>query len=75
MSQPIRVGGYPDDAMKENFMRWAAANLSPGDLHRVKEIDRTYRDTATLLALMKPEDVDEEDLTTAMQKWKIKHGR
>jgi hypothetical protein len=70
-SQPIKVGGHSNDAMKENFLRWAAGNLSPGDLHRLTEIDRTYRDTAVTLGPMKSEQVDEEDLDTAMKRWTL----
>jgi hypothetical protein len=70
-SQPIKVGRHSNDAMKENFLRWAAGNLSPGDMHRLNEVDRTYRDTAVTLGLMKPEQVDEEDMDAAMERWTL----
>jgi hypothetical protein len=61
--------------MRQNFLRRVAANMSPGDVERVKEIDRTYRSTATTLGLLKPkEDLDGKDLATAMRKLQIRQG-
>jgi hypothetical protein len=54
--------------MRANFLRWAQKNLSLADQVRLREIDRTYRDTARGLELLRPEkELDEEDLQDAAQ--------
>ena len=47
----------------------AVSQNSQRNYERVEEIDRTYRDTAVTLGLMKPEEVEQEDLDTAMKNW------
>lgn len=61
--QPIRVGSVAGEGRRELFLSWAQKRLGPGDVSRVKEIDRTFRQTASLLGLMSASGspVDKQD--------------
>jgi len=64
--RPIRVGGSAGTDREFAFKAWAKRNLSPGDYHRVEEIDRRYRSTAQQLQLLSPvgrlDDLDIQEI-------------
>ena len=69
--QPVKAGagGGDREAMRENFLTWASKTLGPEEVARIKRIDRTYRQTAQSLDLMKPdEEVRPVNLREAMER-------
>lgn len=67
-SQPIRAG-TGSGALRGAFLQWARTHLPKESVLRIQQIDRTYRDSAISLGLMKPGEPDSLNISKALAKY------
>ncbi len=75
-NRPIKIAGSQKEEIRASFLQWADKNLPPEDVLRIKEIDETYRETATRLGLFKPKKLGslEKEMEEFITRSKLRAG-